>query len=102
RGTGEVVARRLDALVARHAVGEADLPVGAGADADVIAELPVVQVVPAATPGPGKRRGLIVLVAGTGQCFFHGKLHIGAVIVLGQGRRATVERRVRLDRQLIG
>src|SRR5258706_8102798 len=47
----EVVARLLDALVTRHAIGKAHLAVRAGADAEIVAELPVVEVMPAAMPG---------------------------------------------------
>ena len=42
------------ARVARHAVGEAQLAVRAGADSEVVAELPVVEIVAAAPPGPGE------------------------------------------------
>src|SRR5262249_16087254 len=47
-------------LVARNAVGEADFSVRAGADAEIVAELPVVEVVPAAMAGPGESRRFIV------------------------------------------
>ena len=52
------------ARLAHDAVRKAELAVRAGADAEVVAELPVVQVVPAAIPGARESRGLVVLVAG--------------------------------------
>ena len=74
----------------------------AGADAEVIAELPVVDVVPAAVTGTRERRSLVVLVSASGQRLLDGELHIGAGIVLGKLRRPAVEGSVGLYRQLVG
>src|SRR5258706_14306481 len=60
--SAHVVARLLDALMTRHAIGEAHLAVRAGADAEGVAELPVVQGVPAAMPGAGGGRGVLAAI----------------------------------------
>src|SRR5258707_15545446 len=87
--------------MARDAIGEADLAVRAGADAQVVAEFPVVQVVAAAMTGPRERRGLVVLVTRLGERLLESDLHVGAGVVLRERRRSAVEGRVRLDRQLV-
>src|SRR5207247_9968438 len=90
-GGTEVIARLLDALVPPHAVGEAHLAVRAGADAEVVAELPVVEVVPAPVPGPGESRGFVVLVTCRSQRFLDRDLHVRASVVLRKLRRPDGE-----------
>jgi hypothetical protein len=54
-----VEARLAIAHLPHHAMREAQLAMRAGADAEVVAELPVVEVVPAAVVGPGEGRDLV-------------------------------------------
>src|SRR4051812_42608658 len=65
----QVVARLLDALVPRNAVGKAHLAMRAGADAEVVAEFPVVEIVLAAMARAREGGGLVVLVAAAGKRF---------------------------------
>ena len=86
---------------AHDAVGERQLGVRAGADAEVVAELPVVEVVPALAPGLRVRRGLVVHVAGGGERRVDRVLDVGRRVLVGQRRRMAVEQRVGLERQLV-
>jgi hypothetical protein len=61
---GEVGGRVLGAGFAHDAFVGRQLAVGAGADAEVVAEGPVVEVVPAFAVGLGEGGGFVVAVAG--------------------------------------
>ena len=79
----------------------AELAVGAGADAQVIAELPVVEVVHAAPVGSRVGRDFVLTVAGSGEPGLAGFLHRPGMVVVRQRRRVGGERGVRFERQLI-
>src|SRR5436190_24362990 len=98
----QILARLLRLLVARHALRERELAVRPGADAEVVAELPVVEVVPAAATRLREGRDLVVLEARAGERLLARLLHVGAGVVLGQPRRPRKEHGVGLDRQLVG
>src|SRR4051812_37525731 len=72
-----------------------------GADAKVIAELPIVEVVLAPESPPGEGGGLVALVAGGAERVLDGELHIGGLVVLGKRGRPGVEGGVWLYGQLI-
>src|SRR5256885_10495584 len=86
----------------RDAPGEAQLAVRAGADADIVAEFPVVEVVAAAMPPPRESRGLVMPIARRAEHLLRCQLHVGALVMLRQLRRLAPEHRVWLDRQLGG
>ena len=73
----------------------------AGADAEVVAELPVVQVVPRLAPGLRIGRHFIMSIAGGCGVLLDHLLHVGAGIVVRQHRRELRENRVRLQRQVV-
>ncbi len=99
---GQVGARVLVAHLADDAGVAGELAVGAGADAEVVAEGPVVEVVAAALAGLGEGRGFVVLVAGLGEHRFNELLHVGGEVVIRQfGRRAAVEGRVGFQREVV-
>jgi hypothetical protein len=102
RGALQVGARAAVARLAPDRGVGRQLAVGAGADAEVVAEAPVVEVVRARRAGPGEGRGFVVREAGRTEPGFHHLLHVGRQVVVGQRRRRVVERRVRLQRQVIG
>ena len=93
--------RLLPAHLAHDAVRERQLGMRAGADAEVVAEPPVVEVVPALASRPRERRRLVVPVARGRERAVDRVLDVGRAIVVGQRRRMPVEERVRLDRQVI-
>ena len=78
------------------------LPCAPGADAEIVAEAPVVQVVPRLPSGLRECRGFVVSVAGCRQARFDGLLHVGGHVVVRHLGRMAVEQRVRLDGQVIG
>src|SRR5438094_874639 len=86
----------------RDAPGEAQLAVRAGADADIVAEFPIVEVVAAAMPRPRESRGLVMPIARRAEHLLRCQLHVGALVMLRQLRRLAPEHGVGLDRQLIG
>src|SRR5678816_3554921 len=81
--------------------GVAELAVRAGTDAEVVAELPVVEVVHAAPAGLRIRGNLVLAVAGGGEACLAGFLHGPGVVVVRQRRRVGGERGVRLQRELV-
>src|ERR1041384_5425775 len=96
-----VLSGLLGARVARHAVGEAQLAVRAGADSQVVAELPVVEVVAAAPAGASEGRSLVVLVTRGAELLFDDELHVGGDVVLGKRGRLAPEHGIRLESQLV-
>ena len=72
----------LVAHLAQHAVVQGQLGMGAGADAEVVAEVPVVQVVLALLAGLREGRGFVVGVTGGSQPGLDGFLHVGADVAL--------------------
>src|SRR6202140_109177 len=81
--------------------GERELRMRSGADAQIIAEAPIVQVVPALEPRAGVRRGFVVDVAGRGQIGINEVLDVRRQLIVWELWRMTVEQGVRLDRQMI-
>ncbi len=102
-GLGQVLIRlaqfaaALDGLL----LGVADLAVGAGANTEIIAELPVVEIVATLTLGLGKGRYLIVPVTGLGQLFMAAFLHGPEQFILWQRWRLVMKQGVGFQRQLI-
>src|SRR3989441_5501009 len=81
-----------------NAIAKAQLAVGARADAEVIAEAPVVEIVAAFAPGPRPSRGLVVNVAALGKRRSDRILHCRRRIPLRQLRRGGGEKCVAPDR----
>ena len=73
----------------------------AGTHADVVAELPVVEVVATAPSGARVRRNLVVLVAVRRELLLAIELHLPGRVRVGQRRRAMVEDGAGLERQLV-
>ena len=71
------------------------------ADAEVVAELPVVEIVPALAARSGERRRLVVPIPRGVEQRVHGVLDVRRRIGIGQRRRMAVEQRIGLERQLI-
>ena len=86
---------------AHDPVVERQLAVRAGADAQVVAELPVVQVVPAGMAFAAVGRDLVVPQPRGAGFVLDQRLHVGGQVVVGQGRRSRCKQRVRLERQVV-
>src|SRR2546422_8473388 len=84
----------------RDAPGETQLAVRAGADADIVAEFPVVEVVAAAMPRPRGSRGFVMPIARPAEPVLRCQLHVRALVMLRQLRRLAPEHGVGLDRPL--
>ena len=97
----QILLRPLPAQLAQHAVVQRQLAVRTGADTQIVAEVPVVEVVPALAAGLREGRGFVVLVTGCRQSGFDRILHVGAQVRLRQRRRAGGKGGVGFDRQLI-
>src|SRR2546427_13261190 len=97
----EILPGLLPAHGSGDAIARAQLAVGARADAEVIAEAPVVEIVAAFAPRPRPSRGLVVDVAALGERRSDRILHPRRRILLRQLRRVAVEKRVRLDREMV-
>ena len=74
---------------------------GAGADAEVVAEGPVVEVVPALLVRAGEGGGLVVGEAGGGQAGLDRVLHVGGAVVVGQRRRVVGEGGVGFEGEVV-
>ena len=74
---------------------------GAGADADEVAETPVIEVMPRRATGLGICRDFVLRVTVLGQQRLAGFLYVPQGVVFRQHRRLIPEHRVRLQRQLI-
>ena len=72
-----------------------------GADAQVVAEAPVIEVVPGASLGLRIGRGFVVRVAGAGEPGFDHGLHVGRQVVVRQWRRVLGEYRIGFEREVI-
>src|SRR5690606_35931827 len=81
--------------------GAGDLAVGAGADAEVVAKAPVVEVVAGLVPRPGPGGHLVGAKAGGGQVFLPGILDGPQHLLVRQGRGAFVEDGIGLDGELV-
>ena len=93
----------LGAHLPHDAIVEAQLGMGAGADAEVVAELPVIQVVATGVMGTRIGRGFVVLHARFGQPCLDRQLHVsGQVVVRKVGRRSVTEWRIGFEREVIG
>ena len=103
RHAGQIGCRLFVAHIALDAVVKRQLAVRAGANAQIIAKRPVIQVVPRLMAGQGKRRGFVMDKSSRRQPRLDGLLHIGGQVVVGQiGRRAGGKQGVGLQRQVIG
>ena len=91
----------LPAHLAQHPVVQRQLGVGAGTDPEVIAELPVIEVVAAQPFRAGKGRGFVIAETGGGEPGFDRFLHVGALVAFRQFGREGGEAGVRFQRQLI-
>src|SRR6266545_27921 len=101
RDLNEILLRLLVSDLPHDALGERELRMRACANAQIIAEAPIIEIVPALATRARERRCLVMNVAGARERVVHGVLDIGGEIVVGQRRRMPVEQRVRLERQLI-
>lgn len=87
---------------AHDAVGEREFAVRAGADAQIVAKAPVVEVVAAFFTGAGEGGGFVVRKTGLRQMRGEGVADVGARIVVGQGGgRLVREGGVGFDGELV-
>ncbi len=91
----------LDTHLPQDPVGEREFAVRAGADAEIVAEGPVVEVVPGFAPGPRESGSFVVPVAGGGQPRFDRFLHVGCHVLVRDLRRMAIKIGIRLDGQVI-
>ena len=96
-----VLLRLLVAHLAHDAIAERQLRMRAGADAEIVAEAPVVEIVPAFAAGFRVRRRFVMQVARASSGILDRVLDVRRRVVVGQRRRMAVKQRVRLDRQVI-
>ncbi len=82
-------------------MGKAQFAVSPGAYAQVIAELPVIGVVPAAMPGLGIRRHFIPIHERSGRHFSDAIQHAVSRVVVGNAGRVLGEIGVGLDGEVI-
>src|SRR5574337_1618141 len=75
--------------------------VGAGADAEIVAVTPIVQVVPTLPALAGVRGNLVVTVAGLRQASLTLLLHLPDQILIRQFWRVRVEQGVGFERELV-
>ena len=91
----------LVAHLAQHAVVQGQLGVCSCANAEVVAKVPVVEIVQALFAGLGEGGGFVIGVARCSQAGFDGFLHVGAQIAFRQFGREGGEAGVGLQRQLV-
>ena len=96
-----VLLRLLIAHLPHDAAGKRDLRMRSGANPQIIAESPIVQVVAALVARTGMRRGFIVYVAGRAQLGIDQVPDVRGQLIVWKLRRMTMEQGVRLDRQMI-
>ena len=101
-GLLQVFARLLVAHLAQDAIGERKLGMRAGAYAEVVAEAPVIEVVPALAARSGEGRGLVVEVAGVSEPLIDHVLHVGGEFRVRQRRRMAVKEGVGFQREVVG
>src|SRR5262249_33839378 len=101
----EILVRLPVADLAQYALRKRELRMRAGSDAEIIAEAPVVEVVPALAHRERERRGMVEGVAHRAGGRFERALDrvadFGRRVVVRQRRRITVKERIRLDREVI-
>src|SRR5579859_941817 len=97
------VARLLGLRRAQDLAGqlEAQLSMGSGAEAEVVAELPVIEIVPALKAVAGVRGNFILPVAGSPQLRLAFDLYPPCRFIVGQRRRARVEYGAGLEGELV-
>jgi len=89
-------------LVAQDAaIGIGELAVGASTNAEVVTELPVIQIVSAALAGLGESGNFIAFKAVLGQQGKPGLFGVGHLVAVGLFRWVVIKGSVRLDGQLI-
>ena len=100
-GLGHVGAPARASAPGADAVRKAELAVRAGADAEVVAELPVVEVVRAAVARPRERRDLVALEAAAAVRSTMRSSIVAARSSSGSGGGCVANQRVGLDRQVV-
>jgi hypothetical protein len=93
--------RMLVARLPQHAMRKRELRVCARADAEVVAEAPVIEVVLALPVRFCVRRDLVVSVPRCGHVLVNPVLHVRGRVVVGQCRRKLSEQGVGLERQVV-
>lgn len=93
---GEVALWVFVAYLAGDGVKAAEFAVGACADAEVVAEAPVVEVVAALLAFAREGGGFVVLVSGLGELVFDHLLHVGRLVFVWQLGRIAVKESVGL------
>ena len=96
-----VLTRLAPSHLAQHPVREAQLAVGSGTDAKVVAKLPVVQVVAATVPGSRIGTHLVALPAAGGGACTEQVEHLAGQVHVRQFGRPARKRGVGLQRQLV-
>ena len=87
--------------LAHHPVRKAEFAVGASTQAQVVAKLPIVQVVPAAVPVARIGRHLVTVQAGGAGQVGDQVQHVTGAVLIGQRGRVLGKDGVGLDRQVI-
>lgn len=100
-GGFEVTHWVLVAHLAHDTLGSGEFAVGAGTNAKVIAESPIVEIVATARARAGEGRSFIMLETGFGQTGFDRLLHVGSGVIVGQGWGRAMERRVGFEREVV-
>ena len=103
-GLGQVLGGMLDLPPAQHRLrcAQREFAVRAGADAEVIAEAPVIEVVRRLPPGLGVGRDFVMLEARRRDPRLAGLLDVPALVEAGNAlRRARGEHRVGFERELV-
>src|ERR1035437_10433593 len=95
----QVFARLLVAHLAQNAIGKRKFGMRAGAYAEVVAEAPVIEIVPALPSRLGEGRGLVVDVTAAREPLFDHVLHVGGEFAVRQRRRMTVKQGVGVQRE---
>src|SRR5450756_2458607 len=83
----QVFARLLVTRLAQDAIGKRKLGMRAGAYAEVVAETPVIEIVPALPPRLGEGRGFVVDLTAAREPLFDHVLHVGGEFAVRQRRR---------------
>jgi hypothetical protein len=91
---GHVALRLAPAHLSHDAVRKAQLAVRAGADAEVVAELPVVEVVHAAVAAACEGRDLVALQAGRDRALADQVEHVAGQVVVRQAGGGSSAKRV--------
>ncbi len=101
RGLLHVALGMAPAGLTHDAMRKSELGMGASADADVIAELPVIEVVATAVPRRGVSGHFVALQPGGLRQIGHGVLHVGGQVVVWQFGGLAGEQGVGFERELI-